>query len=150
MLRRLDILNTPKTWIFISTAVRNWNLANSTLVSFYIRYYVYNFLPFPPFSTFFVFPIFPASFPHYKCHICAHKSLIPLLASVSQLTPSYWLLQWRHENLICGCPSLIAMIMAPLCAWVEWACWLIHRILMQPYTPLNIQTAIWSLGRGFE
>jgi hypothetical protein len=86
----------------------------------------------------------------YKCHFCAHKSLIPLSVSVSQLTPSYWLLLWRHEHLICGCPSLIAMIMAPLCAWVDWASWLIHRTWMQPYTLLNVQTAIWSWGRGFE
>ena len=86
-----------------------------------------------------LFPSFPSSHlpPPHKCHICAHKSLIPLLASVSQLTPSYWLLLWRHEHLICGCPSLIAMIMARLCAWVDWACWLGMLI-----DPQNINTTV--------
>jgi len=126
--------------------VRNWNLTNSAFFSFYIWYFAYSFLPFPLFSTFPSFPTSQLPSP-YNCHICAHKCLIPVLASVSQLTPRYCLLLWRREHLICGCPSLIAMIMARLCAWMDWACWLIHRTLMQPYTLLNVQTAIWSCGR---
>ena len=126
-----------KTWIFISATVITRNLASSVIFTFQFSL-VALFLPY----FHFVHP--------YKCHICAHKSLIPLLVSVSQLTPSYWLLLWRHRHMICGCSSLIAMIMAPLCAWVDWACWLIHRILMQPYTLLNVQTAIWGWGRGLN
>ena len=139
-------LTSHKTWIFISAAVRNWNLANSAFFSFYIWFFAYSFLPFPLLSTLFVFPIFPPSSPHYKCHICAYKSLIPLLVSVSQLTPRYWLLLWRQEHLICGCPSLMAMIMAPLCAWVDWACWMIHRTLMQPCILFYVQ----QYGVGVE
>ena len=97
---------------------------------------------FPSFIYFFHLSHLPSFLPPFKCHICAQKCPIPLFASVSQLTPSYWLLLWHNGPLISGCPSLIAMIMPPLCAWVDWACWLIHRILMQPYTLLNIQTAI--------
>jgi hypothetical protein len=86
----------------------------------------------------------------FKCHVCAHNSLIPLIASVSQLSPSYWLLLWRHEHLICGCPSLIALIMVPLCATVDWACWLNRRTSMQLYILSDMQTAISSWVRGFE
>jgi len=116
------------------------SISDSSLTAFFLSSFVY----------FYRLSHLPTFLTHYKCHICAHKSLIPLPVSVSQLTPSYWLLLWRHEHLICGCPSLIAMTMALLCAWVDWACWLIHRILIQPYTLLNVQTAIWSWGRSFE
>ena len=117
---------SQKTWIFISAAVRNWNFANSAFFSFHTWFFPYSFLLF---HFCLVFSSFPPSRP-YNCHICAHKSFIPLRASVSQLNPSYWPLLWRHEHLICGCPSFIPMIMTPLCAWVDWACWLIHRTLM--------------------
>ena len=70
----------------------------------------------------------------YMSYICFLKTLILLLVSLSQLTPRYWPLLWRHKHQICDYLSLIAMIMAPLCAWADWACWLIHRTLMQPYT----------------
>jgi hypothetical protein len=69
---------------------------------------------------------------------------------VTQLTPSCWLLLWRPEHLIGGCPSSISMFMASLCAGVDRACWLIYRILMKPYTLLNVQTAIRIWDRGFE
>jgi hypothetical protein len=116
------------------------SISDSSLTAFWLSLFC---LPF----SFFPSSQIPSP---YKCHICVHKSLNPLLVSVSQLTPSYWLLLWRHELLICSCSSLIVMIMAPLCAWVDWDCWLIHRTLIQPYTLLNVQTGKWSWGRGFE
>jgi hypothetical protein len=100
--------------------------------------------------TFFGLSHLPTFLPPYKFYICTHKSQITFFASVSYLNPSYWLLLWRHDHLICGCPSLIAMIMVPLCSWVDRACWVIHRTLMQPYTLLNVQTAIRIWGRGFK
>jgi len=149
MLRCLHLLNIPEDMNLLQRLCEKVKPRNFCIPFFLYPVIRLQLSAFPSFVYFFVFPIYPPSSPH-KCNIYVNKSIILLFASVSQLTARYWILLWRHEHPICGCPSLIALIMAPLCAWVDWACWLIHRTLMQLYKLLNFQTATWRWGRGFE